>query len=116
MTESERRRADRRHDPNAWSADHRRAVKTIYGLAVGGVLTLAGVVVIVWAVLNERVEVATLGVASALVLLGLVASMPGTFMPVLSAVLKKIPWGRNGEAGGPATRALPYIADDDPDE
>jgi hypothetical protein len=80
------------------------------------VLTLAGVLVIVWAVLNERVETATLGVASALVLLGLVASMPGTFMPVLSAILKKIPWGRNGEPDGPINHALPHLVDDDPDK
>lgn len=94
-----RRREDRRHDPDAWSTQHRKQVKFIYGLVVGGILILTSLVGGLWALFNDRLTVAVSVTVAAGALLGLVASMPSIFMPVLSAVLKKIPFGRNGKEG-----------------
>ena len=102
----ERRGEDRRTDPDAWSAAHRKQVKFIYALVVGGLLILSSIVGGLWALFNDRMTVIVGGVVAAGVLLGLVASMPSVFMPVLSAVLKKIPWGK-------ANGTLPTIDEED---
>ena len=111
-----RRKDDRRVDPDAWSPAHRRNVKFIYGLVVGGLLIFAGVIVVIWGVTNDEVGNRVVLLGGGLVLLGLVASMPSTFMPVFSAILKKIPWGRAAEENGSITRALPRIETDEDGE
>ena len=50
-----------------------------------------------------------------MVLLGLAASMPRVFLPILSAVLKKIPWGRMAD-NGDITRALPKLVKEDEEQ
>ena len=105
MTRDERRATDRRYDPDA---AHMVRVQTVYALAVGGVVTLAGLVILVADVLVEALDWRATVAGGALVLLGLVASMPRVFMPVLSAVLKKIPWGRVE-----IPHALPQIVPDE---
>lgn len=113
MTEhNERRTSERRHDPDAWSAAHRRQVRFVYALVVGGILVFAGIIVCIWAITNETVTnmVALLG--GGMIVLGLVASMPRTFMPVLSAALKKIPWGKS-PTNGDLTRTLEAIREEE---
>ena len=68
-----------------------RAVYAMYGLVAGAVLMLAGLVVIMLAVLRLDSDRTVLGMGIGLVLLGGTAALPRTFMPILSAVLKKIP-------------------------
>jgi len=109
----ERRSEERRHDPDAWSPDHRRHVRMLYGLTVGGALVFAGIVILSWAAINDRMDLPVLSVSGGLVVVGLIAGLPNTFLPVFSALLKKVPWGRqtteNVEALKTTTtlRALP---------
>ena len=78
--------------PKRRSSDTTKAVYAMYGLVVGAVLMIAGLVVILFDVLTgEGTEARILGLGIGLVLLGGTAALPKTFMPILSAVLKKIP-------------------------
>ena len=106
---TDRRVDDRRHDPDA---AHMVRVQTVYALAVGGVVTLAGLVILVASVLFEALDWRATVAGGGLVLLGLAASMPRIFLPILSAVLKKIPWGRVAD-NGDLTRALPKLERND---
>ena len=64
----------------------------VFSIALGGIMILAGVLVIVWDVLSDGVaEMWVSGVGVALVLLGGVAALPGTFVPIFSTVMKKLP-------------------------
>ena len=92
MTE-ERRSSERRDDPNVWSPRHRKQVQTVYAMVVGGVIVLAGLIIISWAIMQEGdPNLIALGVGGGVCLIGLVASMPKTFMPLLSFVLKRLPF------------------------
>ena len=104
--EEKRRGEDRRIDPDAWTAAHRKQVKFIYGLVVGGILILGGIAGLIVNAMRGPVTMMALVGSGAFILLGLVASMPSVFMPVLSAVLKKVPWGK-------ANGALPTINEED---
>ena len=64
----------------------------LFGLIAGAILIVAGLVVILFEVLTgEANNYTTLGFGIGLVLLGGTAALPATFMPILSAVLKKVP-------------------------
>ncbi len=98
----------------AWTPEHRYRVKMIYGLVVGGFLIVAGVLVGIWAVINDRItpeDWPVLGMSAGLVAFGLMASMPSIMLPVFSALLRKIPWGRAN--GTEITRAIPKLEDED---
>ena len=82
----------------------------MYGLVAGAVLMAAGLAVILFDVFTEGQNLRILGFGIALVLLGGTAALPATFMPILSAVLKKIP-GRAAEM--PPPPVLPELLDDD---
>ena len=78
--------------PKRRSGDTTRATYMIFGLVAGGILILAGVGVIIFEVLTgEGTDMPILAVGIGLVLLGGTAAMPAIFMPILSAVLKKVP-------------------------
>ena len=91
--------------------DVERAVRGMYGLVAGAVLMLAGVAVILFDVFRDGSDMRVLGMGIGLVMLGGAAALPRTFMPILSAVLKKIP-GRSAEIKPPP---LPELLDDDED-
>ena len=93
------------------SSDRTVFIYGMYGLVAGGVLMLAGVAVILFDVFRAGSDVRVLGMGIGLVLLGGTAALPRTFMPILSAVLKKIP-GRSAEIPPPP---LPELLDDDED-
>ena len=78
-------------EDNRPQQDVERAVRGMYGLVAGAVLMLAGVAVILFDVFRAGSDVRVLGMGIGLVLLGGTAALPRTFMPILSAVLKKIP-------------------------
>ena len=100
-TRDDRRKGARRHDPDA-------RIRAAYPLVIGGLLVVGGMVIMIAAVLSEQLG-RTEGIAGlALVLLGCVASMPKTFMPVFATLMKKIPFGKNG------AKTLPEIVPDDP--
>ena len=99
MTDDLERRtvAERRKDPNAWTPAHRTQVKMLYGFIVGGLLISAGVGLLMWAVITTQMSKIVMGLSGSLILLGLVAGMPGTFMPILSYVIKRVPFLKSTE-------------------
>lgn len=84
------------HRDDDWDPTHLRRVRFFYGLVAGGVMTLAGVLVMVYDVMTEGADWRILAFGAGLVLVGGVAALPNQFMPILSAILKKVP-GRGGE-------------------
>ena len=119
--DDDRRSAERRNDPNVWSAGHRKQVQTVYAMVVGGVIVLFGLVILSWAIMQEGdPNLIALGVGSGVCLIGLVASMPKTFMPILSYVLKRLPILRkvaNGDIKVDASELnLPAIVPEKDDE
>ena len=93
-----------------WTDAHRRQVRMVYGMATGGFLMTAGVVVLIYGMTNDLINDApVLALGGGLVLCGLVAGAPATWMPILSALLKKIPWGRKN---GGITATLPKLERD----
>lgn len=94
--EIERRAADRRQDPDAWSPEYKREVRTVYGMVVGGFLIGTSSLLLAWAVITEQTAIPIYVACGVTLIFGLIASMPGTFVPVTSDLLKKIP-SRNGK-------------------
>ena len=92
--------------------DRARAVYAIYGLVAGAVLMLSGLAVILFDVFRESENVRVLGFGIFLVLLGGTAALPKIFMPILSAVLKKVP-GRSETIEPPTLTAKKPRPDDD---
>ena len=79
-------------DESDWGPDHLRRVRFFYGLALGGLIAASGLAVIVFAVFKgSGFDWRVLGLGGALVLVGGVAGLPNQFMPIVSAILKKIP-------------------------
>ena len=118
MTEELERRKheDRRTDPEAWSPSHRRMVKTMFGLVVGGSLILASVILLFWAIVNDRVEWPVLAACLFVMVMGLIAGMPSVFMPVFSTILKKIPWGKVSDNGEMTQMVRKLEAEDEGDD
>ena len=112
----DRRVDNRRDDPNVWSPQHKSQVDTMWGMVVGGGLILASIILLFWAVVNNRVELPILGACIFVMLMGLVAGKPKVFMPIFSAVLKKVPTFGKGTGNGSITRALPSIDPSTDDE
>lgn len=102
----DRRQDDRRHDPEA---AHMKRVQALYALAMGGVVVLAGLVILVVSVLSESLDRRATIAGGGLVLLGLAASMPRVFLPLLSGIVRKIPWGR---VAAEVPRELPRLVED----
>ena len=96
-----------------WATAHLKRVRFFYGLAMGGVLTAAGVVVIVYDVLTDGPDLWIMAFGGGLVLVGGVAALPGTFMPVFSAILRKLPGA--SDPGPPPAPEL-HRGDDEPGE
>ena len=84
---------DRIEREEVWTNAHRRQVQTVYGMVVGGVIVLFGLVIISWAVIQEGdANLVALSVGAGVCLVGLVASMPKIFMPILSFVMRRLPF------------------------
>lgn len=99
--------------PTLWSEGHRKRVRTLYGMAVGGFLVASGVGLLVWSITNEQIGQGVLALGAALVLCGLVAGAPQVWMPVLSAVLRKVPWGKATEIREAPTLVMGSLATHD---
>ena len=79
-------------EPRRRKSDATKSMYAMFGLVAGAILMIAGLIVILFEVLtNGGDNMTTLGFGIGLVLLGGTAALPATFMPILSAVLKKIP-------------------------
>ena len=86
--------ANKRAPRKEWSPEYRQRIRMVYGLVIGSVLIVGGLVLLVIAVLNfEKVGWPLGALAGGLILLGLAASLPTVFLPVLAAVLNRIPFG-----------------------
>ena len=99
--------------PKRRSSDRTKAIAAMYGLVAGAVLMLAGLAVILFDVFREAGDLRVMAFGIGLVLLGGTAALPATFMPILSAVLKKIPWGKTAELSPPT---LPTVVPDEDDK
>ena len=90
-------------------SDRTRFIYGMSGLVIGTVMILAGLAVIMFDVFRQTNDIRMMGFGIGLIMLGGAAALPKTFMPILSAVLKKIP-GR-GETLKP-----PEISDIKPED
>ena len=97
--------------PKRRSSDRTKTIYAMYGLVVGAVLMLAGLAVILFDVFRDEGDLRVMGFGIGLVLLGGTAALPATFMPILSAVLKKIPWGKTADLSPP--KLLDGVAQDE---
>ena len=112
MSDLERRSTERRNDPNIWSDQHRKQVQLVYAMVVGGVIVVFGLTILAWAVMQEGTPSKTaLIVGGSICLVGLVASMPKTFMPILSYVLKRVPFLKDGEPSKNEIAAIAGVID-----
>ena len=100
--------------PKRRSSDRTKTIYAMYGLVVGAVLMAAGLAVILFDVFRAEGDMRVMGFGIGLVLLGGTAALPGTFMPILSAVLKKIPWGKTAELTPPTIPS--GVPDEDEDK
>ena len=112
--EERRRKEDRRHDPNAWSPEHRKNVKLIFGMAVGGFFFAAGTIVIIWIITNETITNLAAGLGLAMWAMGGLAAFPSVAIPIVSAILKKVPGFGDVKIPVPeVTEILPSITEED---
>ena len=112
MGDLERRSTERRNDPNIWSDQHRKQVQLVYAMVVGGIIVVFGLTILAWAVMQAgETNKTALIVGGSICLVGLVASMPRTFMPILSYVLKRIPFLKNGEPSKNEIAAVANVID-----
>jgi len=84
-----------------WSEPHRKQVKAIFALVIGSFIILAGIVFLGWEVMTREVGIPldklVLSMGGGLIAVGLIAAMPGTFIPVFSWVVQRIPFfSKNG--------------------
>lgn len=70
-------------DKEEWDDGHYRIVKTIYGMVIGTALVVAGIAFTPH-VLDGGVTWAEFGLMCLVMLGGLVAALPGTFMQIIS--------------------------------
>ena len=71
--------------------DHEQRVRFFFSIALGAVLMLAGTGVVIFDVVNQPTDLWVLGFGVGLILLGGVAALPGTFVPIFRTVVSKIP-------------------------
>ena len=81
-------RPDPLDDP---ARDSEQRIRFVFSIALGAVLMLAGTGVVIFATVNQPTDLWVLGFGIGLVLLGGVAALPGTFVPIFRTVVSKIP-------------------------
>ena len=79
---------DAQDDP---AKDSEQRIRFVFSIALGAVLMLAGTGVVIFNVLNAPTDLWVLGFGVGLILLGGVAALPGTFVPIFRTVVSKLP-------------------------
>ena len=77
--------------PEDPAKDSEQRIRFVFSIALGAVLMLAGTGVVIFDTINQPTDLWVLGFGVALILLGGVAALPGTFVPIFRTVVSKIP-------------------------
>lgn len=81
-----------------WGDEHRKRVRGYYSMFIGTLCVFLGGILLVWDKKHSNPSTTMeLVVSGGIVLLGLVAAMPQTFMPIISKLIERIPGGPNVE-------------------
>lgn len=77
-----------------WDPEHKQKVRSYYSMFIGTICVFLGGALLLWDQRHPHPKTSVeIIVSGGIILLGLVAAMPHTFMPIVSNLIERIPGG-----------------------